>query len=72
MKIKKLHKHQLQLQQIFTVESVIQGFGIRNTAQGIQNSTKDWIGIRNPISTDKESEIRYVDPEFKIRNFKFR
>ena len=72
MKIKKLHKLQLQLQQIFTVESGILGFGIRNTAKGIQNSIKDWIGIRNPSSTDKESEIQYLDPESKIRNSKFR
>ena len=35
MKIKKFIKHQLQVQQIFTVESVILGFGIQNTAQGI-------------------------------------
>ena len=72
MKIKKFIKHQLQVQQIFTVESVILGFGIQNTAQGIQNSTKGWIRIRNPSSTDKESEIQYLDPESKIRNSKIR
>ena len=36
------------------VESGIRDFRIRNTAQGFQNPTNDW--IRNPSSPDKESE----------------
>ena len=35
------------------------GFGIRNTAQGIWNPANA-IGIRNPNSTDKISEIHSV------------
>ena len=68
MKINKLHELQLQLRQIFTVKSGILGFGIRTTAQGIQNSTEDWIGIRNPSSAENEAGIQYLDPQSKIRN----
>ena len=30
------------IQQIFVLEQGILGFGIRTTAQGIRNPTKDW------------------------------
>ena len=46
----------------FLVESAFQGFGFRNFAQGIRNSTK--MGIRNPCPTDKE--IR--NPQLGIQN----
>ena len=42
------------------VEYRILGFGIRNTAEGIQNSIDD-IRIQNPSSTDKESGIQYLE-----------
>ena len=44
-----------RIREVYLVESGIPGFGIRDIAQGIQ------IGIRNPSSTDEESEIQYLE-----------
>ena len=48
------------------VESKILGFGIRNSA--LEFEIPLMIGIRSPISTDKESESSIWNRESKARN----
>ena len=46
---------------ILLVESGILSFGMRNIAEGIQNSTNDWnSGVQNPSST-KKNGINYLE-----------
>ena len=49
----------LEREESYLVESEILSFGIRHTAQGTRNPTKNW----NPESksTDKESRIQYLE-----------
>ena len=55
--------------EIFAYGKCLIGFGIRNTAaQVTQNLANEWSGIRDPSSTNRESEIRVPlkgNPEFK-------
>ena len=58
---------------ILLAEPGIVGFGIQNTAQGIQNPANDW--IQNPSSADKDwkpvAGIRSLglwNPEYSSRN----
>ena len=44
------------------VESKMRGFGILNTAQGIQNSTDDWYRIQVPLS---ETGIQYLESRIR-------
>ena len=55
--------------EIWVVESWILGFGIQNTAHGIQNPTDDWnpeSRIQNPSSTDKKSGIQYMESGIQV------